>query len=138
MKKRLIWGLCILLFTSCNKSNTGNVNEGPLTGKWIVKGTNGSGPGGTLDFSTTIPQTSFLKFDCTGSPGPQTWPAIVETPYKFQDNNLFYNDYVNPANGLYNVESFKWIKYGEEFTVKFYEIVRYVATDYYVNYVKIK
>ena len=126
-----------ILSSACNKKK-GNASElsseQALRGTWILKGTDGSGPGGTLTFSSKN-NKNILSFDCSGSPGPN-WPAFAETEYKFENDKLSYRTYYDMNAGFFPVTSFVWIVPGKEFEVKRHQILLYMSADYTVRYVK--
>lgn len=120
----------------CHKSNTAaNDPATNLTGKWIVKGTDGSGPAGTLYFANKA-GTNTLSFDCSGSPGPN-WPSQAETPYKFENGKLLYVVYDNPGQGYYTADSFVWITAGQEFEIKRRQLLLYMSADYTIRYTRV-
>ena len=122
------------LLAGCNKEKGSDGSNKDIEGIWILKGTSGVGPGGKLVFFERA-GTNTISFDCSGSPGPG-WPLKVETPYKFENNKLSYIDYERPANGYFQVTSFKWVVQDKEFSVKFHQVLLYVNSDYIVNYIK--
>lgn len=121
-----------LLLTGCTKATVSD--EDQILGTWVRVGTDGSGPGGTLNFSIKN-NIHTLQFDCSGSPGPN-WPSTAETEYKFQNGKLSFINYSNSSMGFYTAESFNWTNKGEEFEVKFYQLLHYMSADYTVKYRK--
>ena len=98
-------------------------------------GTTGAGPGNTIIFSQKN-GTNIMSFDCSGSPGPG-WPSNAETEYKFENGKLSYLNYYDNSLGFYTVENFNWITVGQEFELKFREVLLYMSADYKVRYKKL-
>jgi hypothetical protein len=123
---------------ACKKGSSGTTTDLPsagLYGKWILKGSDGTGPGNTLQFYKKN-DSNFLSFDCSGSPGPD-WPSHAETAYKIEDGKLMYMNYAEPAYGFYTATSFQWIVLGQEFEIKRRQLLLYMSADYTVRYVKV-
>ncbi len=135
MKKiNILLVLLITVIAGCTKEKGSFESDKDIKGVWILKGTNGVGPGSKLEFSVKN-GTNIVSFDCSGSPGPN-WPLKAETPCKFENSKLSYVDYERPANGYFQVTSFKWVVKGKEFSVKFHQVLLYVSSDYIVHYIK--
>jgi len=135
MKKiNILFVLLIALIAGCTKEKRSFENDKDIKGAWILKGSSGVGPGSKLEFSVKN-GTNIVSFDCSGSPGPG-WPLKAETPYQFENSKLSYIDYERPANGYFQVTSFKWVVQDKEFSVKFHQVLLYVNSDYIVNYIK--
>jgi len=135
MKKiKILFVLLIALVIGCNREKAFFDNDKNIKGVWILKGTDGVGPGSKLEFSVKN-GTNIVSFGCSGSPG-SSWPLKAETPYQFENNKLSYIDYENPANGYFNVTSFKWVVQGKEFSIKLHQVLLFMNSDYIVNYIK--
>lgn len=125
--------IAILVFSSCDKQKV--KADDPIKGTWVRVGTTGTGPGNTIVFSQKN-GVNTMSFDCSGSPGPG-WPSNAETEYKFENGKLSYLNYYDNSLGFYNVTNFTWITEGQEFEVKFREILLFMAADYKVKYKKL-
>ena len=123
-----------MLFNSCDKQKV-KIEEDPLKGTWVREGTTGVGPGNTIVFSQKDGK-NIMSFDCSGSPGPG-WPSNAETEYKIENGKLSYLTYYDTSLGFYNVANFQWITVGQEFEVKFREILLFMSADYKVRYKKL-
>lgn len=123
--------ICLLAFTGCKKETT-DVNK--MHGAWIRKGTDGSGPAGTLLFAK-VNGVNTISFNSGGSPGPG-WPASASTEYNFSQGKLRYKNYYDPSQGFYTIQSFKWIIEGEEFEINQNELLLFMSAIYPVRYVK--
>ncbi len=123
----------IPLLNGCSKATVSE--EDQILGTWVRVGTDGSGPAGTLTFSKKN-NIYTLQFDCSGSPGPN-WPSAAETEYKFQNGKLSFINYSNSGLGFYTAESFNWTDKGQEFEMKFYQLLFYISADYTVKYRKV-
>lgn len=132
-KLLLLLSLVVILASACKKSTNSQANTA-LSGKWIVKGTDGSGPAGTLNF-TTKNGKDVLVFDCSGSPGPG-WPSQAESEYKLVNDKLSFINYYDPGMGYYNADSFTWITNGQEFEIKRRQLLFFMAADYTIRYVR--
>lgn len=130
----LILMIAILFFASCDKQKV-KTEEDPIKGTWVRVGTSGTGPGNTIVFSQKN-GVNIMSFDCSGSPGPG-WPSNAETEYKFENGKLSYLNYYDTSLGFYTVTNFTWITEGQEFEVKFREILLFMAADYKVRYKKL-
>jgi len=126
--------LAILFLSSCDKQKV-KTEEDQIKGTWVREATNGVGPGNTIVFSQKNGK-SIMSFDCSGSPGPG-WPSNAETEYKFENGRLSYVNYYDTSLGFYTVTSFQWITVGQEFEVKFHEILLFMSADYKVRYKKL-
>ncbi len=110
--------------------------EDAFNGKWIIKGSTGVGPAQTLHFKN-INGVDILSFDCSGSPGPN-WPSVANTEYKYENGKLVYKDYSGGSGEFRTITSFAWVKEGEEFSLKFYQLLNYISADYTVSYVRVE
>ena len=128
----ILSSLLCFIFTSCKKENRSD--EEQLHGTWIRVGSDGTGPAGTLVFSSLNAQNT-LQFNCSGSPGPG-WPTTANTTYSIQNGKLSFVDYSNSNGTVYTADSFKWITKGEEFEIKLYQLLLYMSADYTVRYKK--
>ena len=133
-KINILLVLLIALIAGCTKEKGSLQSDKDIKGVWILKGTSGVGPGSKLEFSVKN-GTNIVSFDCSGSPGPG-WPLKAETAYQFYNRKLSYIDYENPANGFFNVTSFKWVVQGKEFSVKLHQVLLFMNSDDIVNYIK--
>jgi len=133
-RSNILLFLLIVLVVGCTKEYGSCESDKDIKGVWVLKGTAGIGPGGTLVFFKKN-NTNTVSFDCSGSPGPG-WPMKAETAYKFENNKLSCIDYENPVNGYYQTTSFKWGVQGKEFSIKLRHILTYMSADYTVNYIK--
>lgn len=135
MKKLLI--LLVVASTivvmSCNKKDA-DANE-QFYGKWIIKGTDGSGPAGTLNFYRGN-NKNMLSFNCAGAPRP-TWPDTAIVEYKFEGGKLYYGNYTDTSKGFNTVNSFKWISTGREFEAKRIDFLVFLSVIDSVRYVKV-
>ena len=125
--------IAILFFDSCARQKV-KTDEDPMKGTWVRVGTTGIGSGNTIVFSQKN-GVNTMSFDCSGSPGPG-WPSNAETKYKFENGKLSYLNYYDTSLGFYTVTNFTWITEGQEFEVKFREILLYMSADYKVRYKK--
>lgn len=123
----------VLLLSSCSKATVSG--EDQLLGTWVMVGTDGSGPAGTLQFSIKNGM-HVLQFDCSGSPGPN-WPSNAETEYKFQNGKLSFINYSNSSLGFYSADSFNWTVKDQEFEVKLYQLLHYISADYTVKFKRV-
>ncbi|MFY7840168.1 MAG: hypothetical protein ACOVP7_07820 [Lacibacter sp.] len=105
-----------------------------LLGTWLKTGATGSAPADTLFFSKAN-NLHKLDFKCTTAPMLGI-PARVSTEYLLLNNSFSFQNYLNPANGMYNAGSFVWIKKGTEFEIKFHQLVFYISAGYTVRYTK--
>lgn len=122
----------ILFSMGCSKNKSSSEND-VLTGSWIRKGTDGTGPGNKLIFSRAA-GTPMLSFNCNASPG--SGPTDAYVPYRFSNNQLSYLNYTDSVGGYYPVTSFNWVVPGREFSVQFHQILLYMSAVYEVNYEK--
>jgi hypothetical protein len=134
MKKILTIFCFISIFQiGCKKDNSTNADL--MLGTWIIKGTDGTGPAGTLLFAKQNGKNT-LSFNSAGSPGPN-WPATAETEYSFANGKLRYTNYYDPSQGSYTINSFKWITEGEEFEIQLSELLLYMSSLNPVRYIKV-
>jgi hypothetical protein len=140
MKRILLWLLptvALLAATGCKKSTSSTAPAVDIAaGKWIIKGTDGSGPAGTLSFAA-VNGKNILSFDCSGSPGPN-WPSQAATEYKIENDKLSYINYADASYGFFTADSFKWITPGKEFEIKRRHLLLYMAADYTIRYIRIQ
>ena len=126
--------IAILFFSRCDKPRV-KTEDDPIKGTWMRVGTTGVGPGNTIIFSQKN-GVNIMSFDCSGSPGPG-WPSNAETAYKFENGKLSYLNYYDNSLGFYTVANFNWITVGQEFELKFREVLLYMSADYKVRYTKL-
>jgi len=126
--------IAILFFSRCDKQKV-KTEADSIKGTWMRVGTTGAGPGNTIIFSQKN-GVNIMSFDCSGSPGPG-WPSNAETAYKFENGKLSYLNYYDNSLGFYTVANFNWITVGQEFELKFREVLLYMSADYKVRYKKL-
>jgi hypothetical protein len=133
--KRILTIACFisLLQFGCKKDNSSSSDI--MLGAWIIKGSDGSGPGGTLLFSRQNGQ-NILHFNSSGSPGPN-WPVVAQTEYKISFGKLQYNNYYDSSQGFYTINSFNWIAEGQEFEIELRELLLYMSSNNKVRYIKV-
>ncbi len=122
----------LVVLSSCVKQS--GIENDQLLGTWLRTGAAGTEPAGTLVF-TKANGAYRLDFNCSGSPGPG-YPATASTGYSLSNAIFSFDNYVQPANGLFTADSFKWIKQGEEFEIKLRHLLFYMSADYSVRYRK--
>ena len=123
-------------FTGCTKRATSGKPLEPLHGVWVREGdTPGRDAADTLTFAVKNGK-NILSFYPVGSPGPN-WPSHAETEYRFENGKLSYRNYFNTDNDFFEVESFQWEAPEKSFSVKLYQVVRYMSADYRVTYRKV-
>lgn len=132
----LLLFVTITSISGCNKRAVSNKMVGPLEGIWVKEGdTPGMHPADTLTF-TMRNGKNILSFYSAGSPGPN-WPTYAETEYRFENGKLFYRNYFATDNDFFEVQSFQWITAQKSFSVKLYEVLRFMSADYRVTYTKV-
>ena len=120
----------------CTREATSTMPQEPLQGVWVRDGdTPGMNPADTLIFAVKNGK-NMLSFYSAGSPGPN-WPSHAETEYRFENGKLNYRNYFGTDNDFFEVESFQWVAPEKSFSVKLYQIVRYMSADYRVTYRKV-
>ena len=120
----------------CTKRAVTNKAAGSLEGVWVREGdTPGMHPADTLTFARKNGK-NVLSFYSAGSPGPN-WPTFAETEYRFENGKLYYRNYSDSDNGFLEVESFKWITPQKSFSLKLYQVLRFMSADYRVTYIKV-
>ena len=125
------------LVTACTKKAVSNQPTAPLQGVWVREGdVPGMDPADTLTFAVKNGK-NILSFYSAGSPGPN-WPTYAETEYRFANGKLNYRNYFGTDNDFFEVESFQWVATEKSFSVKLYQLVRYMSADYRVTYRKVK
>jgi len=138
MSKAIFLLLVVIAFhlIACTKKATVAKQEEPLRGVWVREDSPpGREPADTLTFSIKGGK-NILSFYSAGSPGPD-WPEQAETEYQFKNGKLFYRNYFGTDNDFFEVESFQWITPEKSFSVKLYQILRFMSADYKVTYRKI-
>jgi hypothetical protein len=129
----LLYTVFSLCLTACTEKATVTTQPEPLQGIWVREDNlPGRGPADTLTFSTKNGK-NILSFYSAGSPGPN-WPEHAETEYRFQNGKLSYRNYFGTDNEFFEVESFQWISPQKSFSVKLYQVLRFMSADYRVTY----
>ena len=120
----------------CTREATSIKPQEPLQGVWVRDGdAPGMDPADTLIFAVKNGK-NMLSFYSAGSPGPN-WPSHSETEYRFENGKLNYRNYFGTDNDFFEVESFQWVSPEKSFSVKLYQIVRFMSADYRVTYRKV-
>ena len=136
LKIILLLFVTMISITGCTKA-VSNKTPPPLEGVWVKEGdTPGMHPADTLTF-TWKNGKNILKFYSAGSPGPN-WPAFAETEYRFENGKLSYRNYFGTDNDFFEVDSFQWVTPQDIFSVKLYQILRFMSADYRVTYRKLQ
>lgn len=129
----LLFIVTALHTTACIKKVAVGKQTESLQGVWVREDSPpGRGPADTLTFSTKNGK-NILSFYSAGSPGPD-WPDHAETEYRFENGKLSYRNYFGIDNDFFEIESFQWITPEKSFSVKLYQIVRFMSADYRVTY----
>ena len=135
-KAIIILFLVSISFLRCTEKAISTQSPMPLNGVWVREGdTPGKDPADTLVFAVKNNKKT-LSFYSAGSPGPN-WPSYAETEYRFENGKLTYRNYFSSDNDFFEVESFEWVSPEKSFSVKLYQIVRYMSADYRVTYRKV-
>jgi hypothetical protein len=140
LKMKIFLSLLMLstILVSCKKPVAAKdepIYESSFTGNWVLQNITAPVAGDTLYFRIDT-RSNLLRFKNYGAQTPG--PVFIEVIYKYENNQFFYDDYVNPSAGFFNVTSYRWIIPGEQFKVRINEIIRSVSSDYYVIYAKVK
>lgn len=123
-------------FAGCTEKAISTQPPEPLLGVWVREGdAPGKDPADTLVFAVKN-NKNIMSFYSAGSPGPN-WPSNAETEYRFEHGKLNYRNYFGSDNDFFEVESFQWVSPEKSFSVKLYQIVRYISADYRVTYQKV-
>ena len=132
----LLLFVIITAMTGCAKKAISGKTSESLEGVWVREGdTPGLHPADTLTFALKSGK-KILSFYSAGSPGPD-WPTFAETEYRFENGKLTYRNYFGTDNDFFEVESFQWVTPQKTFSVKLYQILRFMSADYRVTYRKL-
>lgn len=120
---------------SCTERASVHGQAGSLYGRWVRENDQpGREPADTLIFSKN--GKNILRFYLADSLAAG-WPGYAETEYRLEGGKLSYRNYVGNDDAFFTVESFQWVEPQKVFSVKLYQLVRFMSADYRVTYRRI-
>ena len=127
--------LLLGIVAACKKNDAGM--EARIYGTWVMTGDGpGKSPADTITFYKENNQNLLKFFSGNGSPGPG-WPSEVVTEFKWQQDKLYYKDYLDPRTEFIEITSLEWTD-NTHFNLKFHELLQYISADYRVYYEKVQ